>query len=233
MPEEDVSTCIGVAHFRGDRVTEMCSVMGAAGREAGDCLWFQCNAPQCSMLCSEKVWELYSPAQRSFYSCLSEFYGAEDMNCQLRTSCRSRCRLQCALETCGDLDLSFSAWEPWERYCVRMKVIWICFLELVWLRISWMCRLCASWNLPRKSHIKCIIYLTCSLAILLTLFVLSHCATRRWQSCGSQWPATENEVIWGLGQFLVFRKSVFHFLKYNVIILSSWKIESGLYFNFG
>lgn len=98
MPEEYVSICIGVAHFRGDgRRNVLCP--GSTGREAGDSLWFQCNAPQCCVLCSEKVWELFSPVQRSFYSCLSEFYGAEDMNCQLRTSCRSRCRLQCALET--------------------------------------------------------------------------------------------------------------------------------------
>lgn len=35
--------CTGVALFRGDRVKEVCSVLGAAGREAGGCLCFQCK----------------------------------------------------------------------------------------------------------------------------------------------------------------------------------------------
>lgn len=45
---------------------------------------FNASTPQCSVLPSQKVWEPFSPVERSFYSCLNEFYCAEDMNCQLR-----------------------------------------------------------------------------------------------------------------------------------------------------
>lgn len=144
MPEEDVSICIGVALFRGDRVREMCSALGAAGREAEDCLWFQCKCTSTFSAVFKTVCELFSPVQRTFCSCLSEFYCAGDMNCQLRTSCRSRCRLQCALGTCVGFWFMIYCSGTLGEVCVRMKVIWICFLELVWLRISSMCRLCAS-----------------------------------------------------------------------------------------
>lgn len=158
MPKEDVPICTGACWY-------ISSFLEGTGSKRRALLWeqqagrlgtvsaFSASTPQCSVLSSQKVWELFSPVQRSFYSCLSEFIVLKTWIVSWGLCVEVGAGCSVPSRPVWDLDLWFIAGEHWERYCVWMGAIWIFFLEPAWPRISWMCRWWANWNLPRPERV--------------------------------------------------------------------------------